>query len=221
MKNPALQRKNLYNKHEVEYSHKMAIYQGMAMVFVTLEWHYGWKEKRLQRLFNNVQSIAEIPPIFGKAPDALEQMQHFKQDYQIDFMKIQLKEDLKQCNAKWKELHQIETLVQTLRADARSTKAVCYNHEPKSKGEATAAVQTYVERLEELSNRYEQVKENLMKDVQRVEQGIAELPPDLRVLMRYRYIMGFSWEKIAETMHISVGTFHNWHRKALNLLKLN
>ena len=131
------------------------------------------------------------------------------------------KEDLTQCNAKWKELHQIEKLVQTLRADARSTKAVCYNHEPKSKGEATAAVQTYVERLEELSNRYEQVKENLMKDIQRVEQGIAELPPDLRVLMRYRYIMGFSWEKIAETMHISVGTFHNWHRKALNLLKLN
>lgn len=90
MKNPALQRKSLYSKDEVEYSHKMAIYQGMAMVFVALEWHYGWKQKRLQRLFDNVQSIAEIPPIFGKAPDALEQMQHFKQDYQIDFTKIQL-----------------------------------------------------------------------------------------------------------------------------------
>ena len=58
---------------------------------MTLEWHYGWKQKRLNRLFENLQSIAEIPPIFGKAPDALEQMQHFKQDYQIDFMKIQLK----------------------------------------------------------------------------------------------------------------------------------
>ena len=91
MKNQALQRKNLYNKNEVEHSHEMAIYQGMAMVFVMLEWHYGWKQKRLNRLFENLQSIAEIPPIFGKAPDALEQMQHFKQDYQIDFMKIQLK----------------------------------------------------------------------------------------------------------------------------------
>ena len=91
MKNPALQRKNLYNKHEVEHSHKMAIYQGMAMVFVTLEWHYGWKQKRLNRLFENLQSIAEIPAIFGKGPDALEEMRHFMQDYQIDFMKIQLK----------------------------------------------------------------------------------------------------------------------------------
>lgn len=91
MKNPALQRKSLYSKDEVTYSHKMAIYQGMAMVFVALEWHYGWKQKRLQRLFDNVQSIAEIPPIFGKSPDVLEQMQHFKQDYQIDFTKIRLK----------------------------------------------------------------------------------------------------------------------------------
>lgn len=47
-------------------------------------------KKRLQRLFDNVQSIAEMPPIFGKSPDALEQMQRFKQDYQIDFTKIKL-----------------------------------------------------------------------------------------------------------------------------------
>lgn len=36
MKNPALQQKSLYSKDEVEYSHRMAIYQGMAMVFVAL-----------------------------------------------------------------------------------------------------------------------------------------------------------------------------------------
>ena len=91
MKNPALQRKNLYNKNEAENSHKMASYQGMAMGYVTLEWLYGWKQKRLNRLFENLQSIAEIPPIFGKSPDVLEQMQHFKQDYKIDFTKIRLK----------------------------------------------------------------------------------------------------------------------------------
>ena len=91
------------------------------------------------------------------------------------------KEDLKQCNAKWKELHQIETLVQTLRADARSTKAVCYNHEPKSKGEATAAVQTYVERLEELSNWYEQLKGSLIKDNQQIKQEISKLPPNILI----------------------------------------
>ena len=110
--------------------------------------------------------------------------------------------------------------MQTLRADARSTKAVCYNHEPKSKGEATAAVQTYVERLEELSNRYEQVKENLMKDVQRVEQGIAELPPDLRVLMRYRYVQGKKWEWINGKMYISESKSKRMHKRALKLLEV-
>ena len=130
------------------------------------------------------------------------------------------KEDLKQCNAKWKELHQIEKLVQTLRADARSTKAVCYNHEPKSKGEATAAVQTYVERLEELSNWYEQLKGSLMKDIRQVEQEISKLPPVLRVLMRYRYVQGKKWEWINGKMYISESKSKRMHKRALKLLEV-
>lgn len=130
------------------------------------------------------------------------------------------KEDLKQCNAKWKELHQIEKLVQTLRADARSTKAVCYNHEPKSKGEPVAAVQTYVERLEELSNWYEQLKGSLMKDIRQVEQEISKLPPDLRVLMRYRYVQGKKWEWINGKMYISESKSKRMHKRALKLLEV-
>lgn len=129
------------------------------------------------------------------------------------------KEDLTQCNAKWKELHQIEKLVQTLRADARSTKAVCYSHEPKSKGEATAAVQTYVERLETLSALYETKKADLMQDVITVEQAIFTLPSELRMLMRARYILGEKWEAINEKMCISESTSKRMHRKALQLLK--
>ena len=83
------------------------------------------------------------------------------------------KEDLTQCNAKWKELHQIEKLLTEIQADARSTRAVCYDSEPKHKGEPIPAVQTYVERLEELSNWYEQLKGSLMKDIRQVEQTAA------------------------------------------------
>ncbi|MEE0393009.1 MAG: hypothetical protein UDQ47_04155 [Ruminococcus sp.] len=129
------------------------------------------------------------------------------------------KEDLKQCNAKWKELHQIETLVQTLRADARSTKAVCYNHEPKSKGEPVAAVQRYIEQLETLSALYETKKADLMQDVITVEQAIFTLPSELRMLMRARYILGMKWEVINEKMCISESTSKRMHRKALQLLK--
>ena len=72
MKNPALQRKNLYNKNEVEHSHEMAIYQGMAMVFVTLEWHYGWKQKRLNRLFERIYS-----PLLKYRPSLVKHRTHW------------------------------------------------------------------------------------------------------------------------------------------------
>lgn len=129
------------------------------------------------------------------------------------------KETLMQCSAKRRELQQISRRIETLRADARSTKAVCYDNEPKSKGEPVAAVQRYIERLEELSALYEEKKADLMQDIITVERAICPLPPDLRMLIRYRYIDGMRWEEIADIMHISIGTFHNWHNKALLLLK--
>ena len=129
------------------------------------------------------------------------------------------KEDLKQCNAKWKELHQIETLVQTLRADARNTKAVCYDNTPKSKGGPVAAVQRYIDQLETLSALYETKKADLMQDVITVERAIFTLPSELRMLMRARYILGMKWEVINEKMCISESTSKRMHRKALQLLK--
>lgn len=129
------------------------------------------------------------------------------------------KETLMQCSAKRRELQQISRRIETLRADARSTKAVCYDNEPKSKGEPVATVQRYIEQLEELSALYEEKKADLMQDIITVERAIAILPPELRMLMRYRYIDGMRWEEITDIMHISIGTFHNLHNKALLLLK--
>lgn len=129
------------------------------------------------------------------------------------------KEMLMQCSTKRKELQQISRRIEVLRADARSTKAVCYDGEPKSKGEPIAAVQRYIEQLETLSALYEEKKAALMQDIIAVERAISALPPELRMLMRYRYIDGMRWEEIADIMHISIGTFHNWHNKALLLLK--
>ena len=129
------------------------------------------------------------------------------------------KEMLMQCSTKRKELQQISRRIEVLRADARSTKAVCYDGEPKSKGEPIAAVQRYIEQLETLSALYEEKKADLMQDIIAVERAISALPPELRMLMRYRYIDGMRWEEIADIMHISIGTFHNWRNKALLLLK--
>lgn len=129
------------------------------------------------------------------------------------------KEELSQCFAKRQELQQINKRIQALREDARSTRAICYSNEPRGRGEPIAAVQRYIEQLETLSALYEEKKADLMQDIIAVERAISALPPELRMLMRYRYIDGMRWEEIADIMHISIGTFHNWHNKALLLLK--
>ena len=129
------------------------------------------------------------------------------------------KETLMQCSAKRRELQQISRRIETLRADARSTKAVCYDNEPKSKGEPVAAVQRYIERMEELSALYEEKKADLMQDIICVERAISVLPSDLRMMMRYRYIDGYKWEQVNEMMYISERTSKRMHKAAMELLK--
>ena len=128
------------------------------------------------------------------------------------------KETLLQCKHKQKELQQLESRIAALRADARNTKAVCYDNTPKSKGEPVA-VQRYIEQLETLSALYETKKADLMQDVITVERAIFTLPSELRMLMRARYILGMKWEVINEKMCISESTSKRMHRKALQLLK--
>lgn len=125
------------------------------------------------------------------------------------------KETLLQCKHKQKELQQLESRIAALRADARNTKAVCYDN----KGEPVAAVQRYIEQLETLSALYETKKADLMQDVITVERAIFTLPSELRMLMRARYILGMKWEVINEKMCISESTSKRMHRKALQLLK--
>lgn len=117
------------------------------------------------------------------------------------------------------ELKDINKRIDELRKDARSPKGISYSDMPRGRGEPISSQQRYIEQLEELSQIYEERKAKLVDTQIAIERAISSLPSELRLLMRYRYIDGMRWEEIAETMHISIGTFHNWHNKALLLLK--
>ena len=41
---------------------------------------------------------------------------------------------------------------------------------------------------------------------------------DYRMLLRYRYMKGKTWEQIADLMHIDPSTARRWHRKAMDML---
>jgi DNA-directed RNA polymerase specialized sigma24 family protein len=72
--------------------------------------------------------------------------------------------------------------------------------------------------LEELSELYDEKKAKLMQDIIAVERAITSLPPDLQMLMRYRYIMGLKWEQINERMYISATQSKRMHHAALKKL---
>ena len=90
MKNPNLKEKNLYTEADMNYNFKSAVLQGIVMCMTALEWHYGWRGKRLTDLYENVKAIAEMPPIFGKHPSAKEQILHLKETYGIDLNEIKV-----------------------------------------------------------------------------------------------------------------------------------
>ncbi len=129
------------------------------------------------------------------------------------------KEELSQCFAKRQELQQIDKRIQALREDARSTKAICYSNEPRGRGEPTAAVQRYIERLEELSSLYEEKKLELQADTILVERAILVLPSEHAALMRLRYVEGKKWEQVTEELFISATKSKRLHREALKILE--
>lgn len=114
-----------------------------------------------------------------------------------------------------RELQGVEEQIAQLREDARSTKGIRYADSPRGRGEPVAAQQRYIERLEELSALYAEKKAQLMENQIAIERAIASLPPELRALMRYRYIDGYGWIRINREMHISKSTAMRWHTAAL------
>ena len=56
----------------------------------------------------------------------------------------------------------------------------------------------------------------LREEKERIEMAIANIPDArLRILMRYRYIQGLTWEKIAEKMDIELRWTYYLHNRAL------
>lgn len=95
MKNPKLAKKRLYTESEMVTNHRLAVYQGIAIVFTTMERNFGWKRHRLQELFAATKVTAEKPPAIGKNADVLSEMRRFQNDYHFDLKDIDLHVEVK------------------------------------------------------------------------------------------------------------------------------
>lgn len=84
-------KQTLYTESEVRENVELAALQAVAMCFATLEINYGWKKKRLTDFFENVKSVADMPPIFGESLTAFDAMEHLEKTYGINLNEIKLK----------------------------------------------------------------------------------------------------------------------------------
>ena len=70
----------------------------------------------------------------------------------------------------------------------------------------------------ELQDRYKAKMAELAAEQLAIEQAIDTLEPTARMLMRYRYIDGMTWEQVCVCMSYSWRQVHNIHAKALKQL---
>lgn len=69
-----------------------------------------------------------------------------------------------------------------------------------------------------LVERYRVLAETLIRSQIAIEEAIAELDSTERMLMRYRYIEGLTWEQVCIAMDYSWRNTHRIHAKALDRL---
>ena len=71
----------------------------------------------------------------------------------------------------------------------------------------------------DLQDRYKAKIEELAARQLEVEKAIDALRPPHRMLLRYRYIDGLTWEQVSEKMHYSLRNVHRMRKEAVLMLE--
>lgn len=96
-----------------------------------------------------------------------------------------------------------------------------YSNMPKCTG-TSDKVQSTIEKLEAQENKINQKVDLLYKVKEDIEKALYTVKDDtLRVLLRYRYINGLTWEKIAVNMHYTYQWVCKLHGEALRKLRVD
>lgn len=128
------------------------------------------------------------------------------------------KEELRRYSSIQRELADIARRLKALEEN-KGCHGMAYGDTPHQRGEPLSEAQRYVEKKETLEGLYRKKYRTLLEAQTAVENAIESLPPELRRLMRYRYLDGMTCEQVCVEMPCSWDTFHRWHRKALAMLE--
>lgn len=110
------------------------------------------------------------------------------------------KKTLQNYRAMDKELKQLEELIERIDARICEAKTSHLTPEPKGGGYAADATLNSLAMLEKLRGMYDRKWDALIAARTEIEIAIDHLEPTERLLIRYRYIDGMSWVKIARKL---------------------
>lgn len=128
------------------------------------------------------------------------------------------KEELRRYSSIQRELADIARRLKALEEN-KGCHGMAYGDTPHQRGEPLSEAQRYVEKKETLEELYRKKYRILLEAQTAVENAIESLPPELRRLMRYRYLDGMTCEQVCVELPCSWDTFHRWRRKALAMLE--
>ena len=129
--------------------------------------------------------------------------------------KDELKNWLRSYRQKKMEMEQLSQTIERLEAEMYHPKTTNFDKIPGSSHDAGSPTERLAIKHLDLIDRYEVKRLELLEEQVRIEQTIETLEPDERMLMRYHYIEGLTWEEVAVAISYSWRHTHRLHAKVL------
>lgn len=131
------------------------------------------------------------------------------------------KKTLQNYRAMDKELKQLEELIERIDARIHEAKTSHLTPEPKGGGFAGDATLNNLAMLERLKSIYNRKWDALIALRTEIELAIDHLEPAERLLIRYRYIDGLEWYKVARQLNYSDRHTKRLHGEILKKMALH
>jgi len=126
------------------------------------------------------------------------------------------KDELRNYISLGKEINQLRLEIERLRASLH--KAQVISDTPRGTDEQDKLATTVAKIVDIETMLDAKINEYLIKRYE-IENCISSLPPNLRLLMRLRYIEGMRWEAIACELNYEWAHVHRLHSKALKMIQ--
>ena len=116
------------------------------------------------------------------------------------------------------EADQLDSLIKRLEAEMYNPKTTRFDKIPGSVHGAGSPTERLAVKHADLVDKYERRLAELRAEALLIEDAIEALEPVERMLMRYRYIEGMTWEEVAVAINYSWMQMHRIHGRALDKL---